>query len=155
MNKTIKKTIVLIVSLLSLSVVLFACSTSTSNGNNPDGSQSDSSDEGSNTYEGLPVTISSNGNSYTINDLTVTENGSGNTVVTCSASGFDVVPVVGGSTVIPIYCSIIENGVETEFVSIQPGIDSVDFIFNTKLDPDTVVFYPQDNRGKRTEITIK
>lgn len=143
-----------------VSAVLFGCSEGGSSASGGSASSSGattgggSSEKGS-VYAGLPLSISSNGNMYTIKDLLITEDGSGNTVVTSSASGFDVLPFRNGSMVIPVYCSVIENGTETQFVSISTGGDSVDFIFDAKLDPDIVVFYPQDDTGNRTEVKVK
>ncbi|MCL2826915.1 MAG: hypothetical protein FWD72_05875 [Eggerthellaceae bacterium] len=155
MKKRTLQGIIVLLGVLLVSVLLASC---TGSGNNAASGGTDvgaSASTGGTVYAGLPLTISSNGNSYTIKDINITTNDSGNTVLTCASTGFDVLPMRNGSIVIPVYCSIIANGVETEFVSSSSGATSIDFIFDQKLDPDTVVFYPQDNQSNRTEIPIK
>jgi hypothetical protein len=101
---------------------------------------------------GLPLSLQSNGNTYSIEGITIDEDEAGNTTVVCTGSGFDVLPFKNNAMVIPVYCSILEGSSETEFESVSMGNGGITYIFDKKLDPDTVVFYPEDARDTRTEV---
>jgi hypothetical protein len=105
--------------------------------------------------DGLPVTISAYDSSYSIQSFKITENEDGNTVVSAKGKGFGTLPFRNNKIVIQVYCAIIVNGTETELASIQTNSDGCDFIFNKKLDPDTVVFYSGESNSDRHEIAVK
>lgn len=104
--------------------------------------------------EVLPVKITSNGNSYSINSFEIVENEEGGTTIVCEGNGFNKLPIRNNAMVVPIYCSVIEDGTETKFAmfSVQGGV--VEFIFNEVHEPDTIVFYPEDNKEERTEVPV-
>lgn len=157
--RTATRSAAVIICLLVSTVLLFACSPAGSNASGSaqqDSATSTETSRGSSKgYAGLPTTISSYGNSYTIADLAISENESGNTVVTCTGSGFERLPMRNNKMVIPVYCSIIENGTETEFKSFGTKSGEVTFTFGKKLNPETVVFYSPESKDKRTEVKVK
>jgi TPR repeat protein len=108
------------------------------------------------TQKGLPVSIMAYGESYTISSFIITDGKNGNTAITCKGMGINAFPLNPSTArfVIPVGVSILARGVETEFESAYPDQDGATFIFDRKLDPDAVVFYPGDDKSKRTIVPV-
>ncbi len=125
-------------------VVLAGCSDGGSNGNGGNSGKA----------SGLPISIKSNGNTYTITDVAVTTNDSGNTVISCKGSGFNILSMKNNKMIIPVYCSVVSDGKETQFKTFSTSSDGADFIFATKLSPTKVIFYPEDSKSSRSEVKL-
>jgi hypothetical protein len=142
-----------VLSILCAGFALVGCSASPTDtaGQDPaDSSTTASADSAAApTDDRLPLTISSNGNTYVIDDFSVATGEDGNTVVSVTGSGFSVMPMRNGQFVIPVYCAVTASGQEVEFGSINTTSTGADFIFKQHLSPDSVIFYPQDDRTNR------
>jgi hypothetical protein len=103
---------------------------------------------------GLPVSFVAYGNSYSISSFTIEADKNGNTQIVCKGAGFSTLPFRNGGVVIPVWSSVLVGGAETEFESATMGKEGISFLFNKKLDPDSVVFYPGDDRSKRTVVPV-
>lgn len=119
------------------------------------GGSSNSQGQSSSAKKGLPATLKAYGNTYTIEDFTISENESGNTVVSCKTSGFSKLPMKNNKLVVPVHCAIISSsGGETAYSSFSTKADTTSFTFNKHLTPTKVVFYPADAKSNRVEIPV-
>lgn len=112
------------------------------------------SEESTSEASTLPATLHAHDNSYIIESFELTVDEEGNTVVSCEGSGFDILPLKNNKMIIPVYCSVIEDGEEIEFASFATKSGKPDFIFKGKVEPETVVFYPEDNREARVSVSV-
>ncbi|MCL1846982.1 MAG: hypothetical protein FWF91_03335 [Coriobacteriia bacterium] len=110
-------------------------------------------------YVQLPITVVSLEHEYTILKLEVTEDEMGYTVISCTGKGFEnMVFNANAGFMIPVYCAIIEGDKEIEFNEYNTKgkeRNIVEFTFYGKLDPDAVVFYPQEDYENRSIVKIK
>lgn len=103
--------------------------------------------------EGLPASFSAYDNSYTISDFEVIEE-EGVTVISCAATGFDVIPFRNGGAVVPVGCSLLVDGIKVSYVSASLGGENPKYYFDSILEPEAVVFYSSDNESEKVEIAI-
>ena len=105
--------------------------------------------------EALPLTITSNGNTYTFQKFTIGADPKGNTTISFTGSGFEILPFRDGQVVIPVWCSFISGGKEYEWenVSTKPG--ALTFIFSSTAKPETIRLYAEDDRDKKHDIAGK
>jgi hypothetical protein len=103
----------------------------------------------------LPLTISAYGNRYVIKEFTFGKGENGKTTVTVTGTGFGSMPIRNGSFVMPVICAIVVGGKEYTYTSAEISASKVTYSFNVSADPETVVFYPGDNKKSRTEIDIE
>lgn len=118
---------------------------------------SDASDEQQDASQNssvLPATIQAHGNAYTIESFELTVDEDGNSVVSCEGAGFDVLPFKNNKMIIPVYCAVIQDGKEIEFASFATKGGKPDFVFKGTIEPDSVIFYPEDNRADRTTVPV-
>ncbi|MCL2803738.1 MAG: hypothetical protein FWD29_07295 [Micrococcales bacterium] len=105
---------------------------------------------------GMPIHISSNGNSYSISSFTVGKSDEGNTTITAFGSGMGKLPFRNGSMIIPIYCSFTDaDGVDHELVGADMSMPEMTFKFDTSATPKKVSFYPEDNRDEKYTFDVK
>jgi hypothetical protein len=104
--------------------------------------------------QGLPRIFSAHGNTYQIDSFTVTTSAEGNTVIKAEGSGFDKLPFRDGSLVAPIGCDFIADGQEWSWENVAVNADGAEFQFETDAEPDTVIFYPNDDETNRVEVPV-
>ncbi|MDR1442737.1 MAG: hypothetical protein LBJ02_10230 [Bifidobacteriaceae bacterium] len=105
--------------------------------------------------EELPVTFSAYDSEFTITSFVVEQNGANGIVVKVEGEGFDTVMMLGqeGLT-LPVGCSVIIDGKETDWQHARPGADGIEWDIDATGTPETVVFYPTDNPSKRVELPV-
>jgi hypothetical protein len=105
---------------------------------------------------GMPANVECNGKTYSIVDFTAGTK-DGKTFITVVGTGVDLVPVItnkGSSINIPVGCSFIAEGTEYTSKSISVGDLSATFLFDTSIQPETVVFYSSDDPSSRVEVKV-
>ena len=98
--------------------------------------------------ERLPLTLTSNGNTYTIDTFTPGTNKDGKTTVTITGSGY-LVPFRDGRMIVPVWCSFTSGTEEYEWDGVTLNNDSFIFSFSTSKKPETVKFYAEDRQDKK------
>ena len=101
---------------------------------------------------GLPMTIISYDNSYTINSFEISKDDDGNTKIIAPGTGFEILKFINGSAHIAVWCDIISNGKKYEPKSASQGSKGITFFYSTSVTPDSLVFYPGDDETKKTTI---
>lgn len=104
--------------------------------------------------ERLPLTLTSNGNTYTIDTFTPGTNKDGKTTVTITGSGY-LVPFRDGRMIVPVWCSFTSGTEEYEWDGVTLNNDSFIFSFSTSKKPETVKFYAEDRQDKKYSFKVK
>jgi hypothetical protein len=102
--------------------------------------------------DSLPLAIEAYGKTYTIKEFTPATDDKGNTTVTVTGSGFETMPIRGGKTVVPVWCSFTSGDEEYEWENVSVGSGALTFIFPSSKKPEAVNFYAGDKQDKKYKI---
>jgi hypothetical protein len=111
--------------------------------------------EGSGTHYALTETFSAYNNSYTILGFAIEVDASGNTIVKCEGTGFEVLPMREGSFKVPVDCLLITaNGTEHSWQGATTSTDGIEYEFDGEIDATSIIFCPADNDSKRVTVPL-
>ena len=95
------------------------------------------------------------GNPYSIEKYKIFKDEKGNTSIAVFGSGFEILPFRDGRIQIPVWCDYVSDGREIGSVGATTSKTLVIYTFESSVVPETIIFWPSDNRNDKTRISVK
>lgn len=108
----------------------------------------------SSSQEGLPADFTAYDNNYSVSSYSIDVNAEGNTIVTLEGTGFDVLPMINNAIRMPINCTLLVGGQTHEWKHGSTEAESIEFEFDGKIDPDTIILTAGDDESQRVKIQV-
>jgi hypothetical protein len=100
----------------------------------------------------LPLTIKAYGHDYTIKSFEPGMDDDGNTKITVTGAGFEILPFRNGAIAIPVMCLFVSGGKEIEMESASFAPTEVEYSFSSAKKPVAVKFFAGDERDRKYEF---
>ena len=105
---------------------------------------------------GLPALVSAYGNTYTVSSVDVFTDEENNTIVRLNGSGFDRLPIRNGEMKIPVSLYVVENGKQlSDWTVVSFNSSGAEFKYEKIMSPETVVFFPADNKSDIHTVKLR
>jgi len=91
---------------------------------------------------------------YTIDKYKISKDEKGNTTIIIFGSGFNVLTCIDGKCHIPVWCDFISGGKEISCVNATATPTSVTYFYQSSAIPETIVYWPFDDRNKKSRIDV-